>query len=429
VNCGKCAVELEPSEAQVNIAVDEALTASLKDAKGTGGICPLCGHSMETSYTHKKPLLLVLLASCLVLFAAGLFAFHQWRMIARPEYSFGTIPVPRLDGKFPCVSAMVEGGSVTSQYGNCEMPISDTDVTDHFEVDLRDGNFVLQQTDLRVNDAFDVPLTRSYRSNFWPAANHTMAFGRNSNDSYDIAPLGTRNPYTYQMLVLGDGEFLYFDRISKGTGYADAVYMHTETSTRFYKATQRWNGNGWTMKLTDGSQILFPESYSAKNLAQGASTEMIDAKGNRLDLIRDGERNLREIQTPHGHWIKFWYDGQSRIQWAQTDSGQWAQYVYNPNGMLVNVKYSTGRRRHYDYDGDLMTRITDESGRVLAQNWYEQGLLSRQQFENGAAYSYRYAWDAKSAYPSEVWITLPNGSIKDISVKGSISKYLLNSHR
>src|SRR5207245_9952405 len=115
---------------------------------------------------------------------------------------------------------------------------------------------------------FEVPLTRSYDSSDWVHSNPVHAFGKNSNHPYDIVPVGTRNPYTYQMILLEDGDFLYFDRISKGTGYADAVYQHTETYTRFYNATQTWNGNGWTMKLADGWEIRFPEAYSAKNAAK-----------------------------------------------------------------------------------------------------------------------------------------------------------------
>ena len=44
--------------------------------------------------------------------------------------------------------------------------------------------------------------------------------------------------------------------------------------------------------------IDFPESYAATNMAQGAPTEMRNALGERLQLIRDGQRNLQEILTP-----------------------------------------------------------------------------------------------------------------------------------
>ncbi len=346
-----------------------------------------------------------------------------------PEYSHGFVPAARFDGMFPCVSATVDGSSVSPQLGKCAMPTMLAGAVDRFEADLRDANFVLQETDLRINDVFDVPLTRSYRSRDWAHSNPEHAFGRNSNHPYDITPVGTRNPYTWQMLVLGDGEFLYFDRISKGTGYADALYMHTETSTRFYKATQQWNGNGWTMKLADGSEILFPESYNAKNMAQGAPIEMRDAKGNRLELKRDGQRNLQEIRTPHGHWIRFSYDDQSRIKRAQTDAGDWATYEYNSDGMLTAAVLSSGRERHYDYEGTLMTQVRDESGRVLVHNWYERSYLKRQEFGNGTVFSYSYDWSSTSHYPAKVWVTMPDHTTKELSVTDSVPEYVKNFHR
>jgi len=98
------------------------------------------------------------------------------------------------------------------------MPTVHAGVVDQFEVDLRSGAFVLRQSDLYLNDVIEVPLTRSYNSRDWMAKNRVHAFGRNSNHPYDIAPLGSRNPYTYQMIALEDGDFIYFDRISKAQG-------------------------------------------------------------------------------------------------------------------------------------------------------------------------------------------------------------------
>src|SRR5258708_13521828 len=161
------------------------------------------------------------------------------------------------------------------------------------------------------------------------------------------------------MTALEDGDFIYFDRISKGTGYADAVFQHTETSTRFYRAITSGNGNGWTTKVADGSEIRFPESYNAKNLAQGASTEMRDPMGNKLELQRDPQRNLREILTPHGHWIKLAYDDEARITHAEDDSGRWVKYGYNSDGMLISASNSSGQERHYEYLDPLMTATPD----------------------------------------------------------------------
>jgi YD repeat-containing protein len=541
MNCSGCGVELDPSEEQVNSAVDQILETSLKHAERTGGVCPLCGHSKEVPYSQRKSVLFALLAACLVLLGAGALILRQWRQTERasivstaiyrmssnadvvglmgtpikaepgiagdirqdetgwkearllipvrgphgtaqvhviagkgseawvfttfevvfakehekvdlimgrvieydpdayvnvhyesavsPEYSNGFVPAARFDGSFPCVAATVDGASVSPQLAKCDMPIMQKGAVDRFETDLRDANFVLQETDLRINDVFDVPLTRSYRSRDWAHSNPVHAFGRNSNHPYDIAPVGTRNPYTWQMLVLEDGEFLYFDRISKGTGYADALYMHTETSTPFYKATQQWNGNGWTMKLADGSQILFPESYNAKNMAQGAAIEMRDAKGNRLELKRDGQRNLQEIRTPHGHWIRFSYDDQSRIMRAETDAGGWARYEYNSGGMLTSAALSSGRERHYEYEGTFMTNVSDEEGHNLVHNWYDRGYLKGQEFGQGTVYSYSFDWSSKSYYPAKVWVTMPDHKRKELSVADSVPEFVRNYHR
>jgi YD repeat-containing protein len=231
------------------------------------------------------------------------------------------------------------------------------------------------------------------------------------------------------MIVLEDADFLYFDRISKGASYADSVFQHTETSTCFYKATTRWDGHGWTTRLADGSEILFPESYNATSLAQGAPYEMRDANGNRLELKRDPRRNLQEIRTPHGHWIRFTYDDSSRIQRAEDDAGHWAQYDYNADGMLTSAILSSGRERHYQYDGVLMTHITDENGRLLVRNWFRGRLLIRQEFFGGAVFVYSYDWPRDDYYPRRVLVTLPNSTKREVRMADSVPEFVKNFHR
>ena len=53
MNCQGCGLELDPSQQQVNTAVDEILETSLADAKKKGGVCPLCGHSKEVPYSTR----------------------------------------------------------------------------------------------------------------------------------------------------------------------------------------------------------------------------------------------------------------------------------------------------------------------------------------------------------------------------------------
>jgi YD repeat-containing protein len=332
---------------------------------------------------------------------------------------------PSFDGRFPCVSATVTNSGVNPEVTSCLMPTTHSGSVDRFEADLRYGRFILRQSDLYLNDVFEVPLTRTYNSGDYIHPNRVHAFGKSTNHPYDIAPLGTRNPYTYNLIAFEDGDFLFFNRVSEGTSYADAIFQHTETSTRFYKAVTAWNGDGWTTFLSDGSTIVFPEAYLAKNMAQGAPTEMRDTQGNSLRFLRDQQRNLLEIRTPHGHSIKFQYDGQSRIAKAQDDQGQWAEYRYDDNGMLTDMANSSGHRRHYSYEGLLMTVIEDENQNVLLRNSYEYGRLTRQDFGKGRVYSYAYS-PSSGAYAETVSVTLPDATGTNIETAQSVPSFVKN---
>jgi YD repeat-containing protein len=333
---------------------------------------------------------------------------------------------PRFDGKFPCVFASVMPAEVVPQLGTCATPEKSGGPVDRFEVDLRYGHFVLRQSDLYVHDIFEVPLTRTYNSGDYLSLNRVHAFGKNTNHPYDIAPLGSRFPYTYNMIALEDGDFFFFPRISEGTSYSDAVFQHTETSTRFYKAVTAWNGDGWTTWLTDGSVMRFPEAYNSKNMAQGAAVEMRDAQGDALKLVRDGQRNLLEIRTPNGHYIKFKYDEQARITRAQDDQGNWSEYTYSGDGMLTDAVLSSHHRRHYSYDGLLMTLVADENGKVLVRNSYQNGLLIRQDFGSGRVYSYFYTPSERGTYFERVDVTLADGTVTTVGPSDYVPEYVKN---
>lgn len=324
-------------------------------------------------------------------------------------------PPPEVPADFPCVVGGLGANAKPPRLTMCPIDADPGGPVDEAEADFRQSAMVLRETDLYVDDVFQVPLTRTYTSWDWATPDHVHAFGINTNDYWDIAPRGTRFPYTFQYLVLADGDVLYFRRVSVGGRYDNAVFQHTQTDTRFYKATERWNGNGWTTRLTDGEEIFFPESYSARSLAQGAATEIRNGQGDVLKLQRDAKRNLKEILTPHGKWIRFTYDGESRVIRAEDDAGHWAQYGYNRKGLLTAVRLSTGKARYFSYwSGARMAEITDGHGKVLLKNWYRGGELIRQVFGDGEEFQYRYEPSKNGRYFTKVYVTLPDHSVKEI---------------
>jgi YD repeat-containing protein len=285
-----------------------------------------------------------------------------------------------------------------------------------FAVDLHTGMFLLRQTDLFVPDVMPLSLTRAYT--VWQS--RERAFGVGANHPYDICPTGDHFPYTYTDLNLEDGRQVRFNRISKGTGYADAVFRHSATSSEFYGAQVAWNGNGWTLTLRDHSQAVFPDSYRARNCAQGAPTEIRDAEGKRIQLKRDAARNLQQLISPSGHSIAFKYDDLDRIIEADDGAGNVRRYSYS-SGHLQTV--SDGEHVLYEfeyeilihtagYDPYVMTSINDGHGKELLRNSYSyRGLISMQKLGNGEIYRYDYLFGKKNEIVETI-VTLPGGAEK-----------------
>ncbi len=278
-----------------------------------------------------------------------------------------------------------------------------------FRVDLHSGMFILRQTDLFIPDVNPLVLTRTYR--VWDFYNR--GFGIGTGHPYDICPTGRRFPYEYMDLNLEDGRQIHFRRVSEGTGYADAIFRHEETTSEFYGAQIAWNGNGWTLNFQDGRRILFPEAYHAKNCAQGAPTEISDAEAHRIELRRDDLRNLERVTSPSGHTITFKYDGDRIIQ-ATDDTGRVRKYSYDSTGHLKSVADDSHLLYRFEYasllnspgyDPYLMTAVIDGRGTVLVRNAYRDGSrVSEQTLANGEVYRYDYV-----LVGSEITETIVNG--------------------
>lgn len=304
------------------------------------------------------------------------------------SYPYLTISAADLESDHPTFKSSV---ALVKPTVRRDLPVNE------FQVDLHSGMFVLRQTDFFIPDIIPLSLTRTYR----PWDSQVRAFGPGTNHPYDICPTGTRFPYTYMDLNLEDGRQIHFSRISKGTGYADAVFRHSDTSSEFYGARIAWNGDGWTLNFRDGRRFLFPEAYNGKTFAQGAPYDMQEADGHHIQLKRDKKRNLQELISPSGHTISFKYDQADRIMEAADDAGNVRKYSYDSSGYLATVSDASHplyrfeyKLYHYPtYDWYLMTAVIDGRGRVLLQNIYKDsdgGMISEQRLSNGDVYRYRY---------------------------------------
>jgi|SRR5580704_1396823 YD repeat-containing protein len=327
---------------------------------------------------------------------------------------------PAWDGAQPYLAIPIGDGSshvkLKSSVSLVKPTVRHDSPVNEFAVDLHTGAFLLRQTDIFVPDVMPLSLTRTYR--VWDP--NSKAFGAGTNHPYDICPTGDQFPYTYMNLNLEDGRQVYLRRISKGTGFADAVFRHESTASEFYGAQVAWNGNGWTLTLRDQRQVVFPDSYHAKRCAQGAPVEIRDGEGHRIQLIRDGARNLQQLISPSGHTITFKYDDLDRIIEADDGAGQIRKYSYS-FGHLKTV--SDGVHILYEfeyqillnaagYDPYLMTGIKDGNGKELLRNWYsDRSRVSMQRLGDGEVYRYDYLFGKKNEIVEAI-VTLPGGTEK-----------------
>jgi YD repeat-containing protein len=326
---------------------------------------------------------------------------------------------PAWDGSYPYVVISPVAGSspvtFTTSISHIKPTVRHDSPVNDFLVDLHTGRFVLKQTDLFVPDVMPLSLTRTYI--VWDY--HSRAFGVGGNHPYDIAPTGTRNPYTYMDLNLEDFYQVHMLRISKGESFTNAVFRHSDTSSEFYGALSAWNGSGWTLDFPDGWTFFFPESYAAKNYAQGAATLMLDADDNRIQLKRSNVRNLEELISPNGHTIKFKYDSSDRIVEAADDAGHVRKYSYDYRGHVETVSDGTKilYRLEYErlindkgYDPWLLTAIFDGDWHVILRNKYLWGRVTEQKLADGEVYRYEYRLDGRNVLQTTV--TLPSGKKK-----------------
>ena len=128
-------------------------------------------------------------------------------------------------------------------------PTPGGDAWDGESVDLSTGIFVHRKTDLYVDGAIPIALTRTYRS----GDSGARPFGIGSSHPYQIF-LSATAPYQEASLVLADGSAIRYVRTSPGTDFLGAVFEHVGTPTAFYGSTLTGAGF-WNLATADGQDL------------------------------------------------------------------------------------------------------------------------------------------------------------------------------
>ena len=326
----------------------------------------------------------------------------------------------KVDGRYPClrIKKSVNGtaSSLEVALTKCTKGLRLDGELDEIEVDLR-GNLITRTTDLLVPGETPLSVTRCYRA--WDT--HSRTFGQNTALSWDLFPVGSRQPYTFIDVVPCDGNSFRYVRISKGTGYADAVYEHRFTNTPFLGSRLSWNGNGWDLKLRDGSLYVFPESYYGKKGADGALIEFRDKTGTVVKMDRVERRNLKKISTPDGRSISFEHDNADRLIAAQDQNRRKVTYLYDHGGRLSEVRGLKWITR-YGYEDTYLMYI-EENNRRVAEFGYHAGRISHLTLPGRGTYRFRYYFDSQDENQARrAIVTSPDGADSKIDLSVEPSK-------
>jgi len=260
-------------------------------------------------------------------------------------------------------------------------------------VDLYTGLFVYKKTDAYVPDVLPLKLERVYR----PNDTRQRPFGVGATHPYELLLLGDTNPYTYVDLILPDGGRIHYPRISSGTGFADAVYEHTATPSKFYKSQVKWNGTAWDLTLLDGLVFTFPEAFGQTVSAKAALVGIRDRYGNRITFVRDSSTgNLTKLVSPNGRSLSFTYDGSNRVTSVTDNIGRATQYAYDTGGRLTTVTDPDSYTTQYTYDSSgRMLTIRDRRSIVFLTMVYDaNGRVSQQTLADSHTYQFAYTLDA-----------------------------------
>ena len=256
-------------------------------------------------------------------------------------------------------------------------------------VDVASGAYWATATDVSVSGR-GVPLAfgRTYDSRR-AAESGRLGFGW--IDSYDW--LLTENATTGEVTVRhGNGSRSLFTPVGGG--------RYTHPSRVLADLVHRADGT-WSYTIRQRTVYTFASS--------GKLTRITDLNGYATALGYDGSGRLATVTDPANRTLTIGYDASNRIHTVTDPLPRTVTYTYDADGNLDTVTDVDGRLTKFDYQGHLLTTVTDPRNSTLV-NTYVSGRVSQQQDWRGRNTTFTYSGTAANGTTT---VTLPRGN-KDV---------------
>jgi RHS repeat-associated protein len=281
-------------------------------------------------------------------------------------------------------------------------------------VDPSTGLLVDEAVDLTVDDIVPIEIKRTYQQ----GDVDTRAFGVGTNFDYGLFPWspGQIGNFDFQQfdLVQPDGSKIHYSRTSPGNDYAGAIFKADPTPTRYDGSTVAWNGDGWDVKLRDGTVYVLGDESPVQ--------EIRDKFGNTTTITRataapgtDGKVRLNgavtQITSPNGRWVKFSYDQANppKITSIEDSIGRKVGYTYDTGNRLSTVTDTRGGVTRYAWENGLLKGITDPRGTEYLVNTYDANKrVKTQKGPDGGLITFDYVTSGTAV--TETTMTDPEGN-------------------
>ncbi len=279
-------------------------------------------------------------------------------------------------------------------------------------VDLATGMMVDSHTDLMLPDVMPLAVTRRY----YQGDPEPREFGVGQSSQYHVF-LTSRTLNALEVdLYLPGGEKIHFARTTPGDGgdWEGVTFVADRTAGQWRGArleclTRRcFAGPGWKLTRRDGTKLYFPWGANAVSAIE-------DRHGNRIDITRDDNLQVKHVRSSSGKWLSFTH-ANGRIATARDSTGRVVTYGYTNGGRLERVTGPGDRVLSYTYDteGRLKT-ATDARGITYLTNEFDTaGRVKRQILPDGR--SYRFAYVPADAGPIQATqVTEPDGAVRRVT--------------
>jgi YD repeat-containing protein len=324
-------------------------------------------------------------------------------------------------------------GPVIRRCGDVQDPMED-ESTEVFELSLRSGLLIEKHTDLYLPDTIPIAFQRVTRD----GERGRDPFGVSGWDNYDEFLGSADNIHIF--IEHADGarddlvrvpEWMPIQGLAKYVGgeseFAFVPHLMVSLPKRVWQYEMGWH------------QFPF-EHYDVRQLNAGVKTYLPcdspdvncslvgyrDSQGRELKIERDGKRHLSRITSPNGDWVGVGSAPDGRILAIDDSNGRTVLYSYDSANRLTDVTYPSGEVYHYEYDETRhmlsfsVSADAHSEPHVIIRNEYENGMLTKQTFANGDAYTYAY----DSASPDSIHhatVETPDGKSYSVDISENLS--------